>query len=101
MAQKKLLIVVAGAIALIGAAAAQKMETRTPDKWVLAEDHTRALLLLMKTDGTSKISKKEWMKFMEAEFDRLDKERKGVVDPQALEQANMIASHQHFAESGK
>ena len=43
------------------------------DKTALAEANAKELLLLMDTDKTGKISKQEWMKFMEAEFDRLDK----------------------------
>jgi len=33
------------------------------------------------------------MKFMEAEFDRLDKERKGELDVRKLAQANLSAIH--------
>jgi hypothetical protein len=35
------------------------------------------LLLLIDTDESGKIFKQEWLKFMEAEFDRLDKDKKG------------------------
>jgi hypothetical protein len=38
------------------------------DKAALAEANVKELLLLMDTDKTGKISKQEWMKFMEAEF---------------------------------
>ena len=40
----------------------------------------------MDTDKSGKISKEEWMKFMEAEFDRLDKDKKGELDAKELEQ---------------
>jgi Ca2+-binding EF-hand superfamily protein len=42
------------------------------------------LLLLMDTDKSGKISKQEWMTFMEAEFDRLDKDKKGELDVREL-----------------
>jgi hypothetical protein len=31
----------------------------------------------MDADWSGKISEQEWMKFMEAEFDRLDKDKRG------------------------
>jgi len=49
------------------------------DKLALGEPEVRQLLLLMDADKNGKISKEEWMKFMEAEFDRLDKDRKGEL----------------------
>jgi hypothetical protein len=38
------------------------------------------LLLLMDTDKNGKLSKQEWMKFMDTEFDTLDKDKKGQLD---------------------
>lgn len=52
-----------------------------PDKVVMASEKVKELLSLMDTDKNGKISKQEWMKFMEAEFDRLDKGKKGEIDP--------------------
>ena len=52
-----------------------------------SKEHVRQLLLLMDTDKSGKISKHEWMKFMEAEFDRLDKNKTGELDPQELLQS--------------
>ena len=51
------------------------------------------LLLLIDTDKNGKISKQEWMKFMEAEFDRLDKDKKGQLDAKELEQSKLRVSH--------
>ena len=48
-------------------------------------------MLLIDTDKSDKISKQEWMKFMEAEFDRLDKDKKG--------QSKLRVSH--FVNVGK
>ena len=47
----------------------------------------------MDTDQSGKISKQEWMKFMEAEFDRLDKDKKGQLDVKELTQSKLRVSH--------
>jgi 5S rRNA maturation endonuclease (ribonuclease M5) len=54
------------------------------NKLALAEDEVKQLILLMDTDRNGKISKKEFMAFMEAEFDRLDKDKSGELDPKEL-----------------
>jgi Ca2+-binding EF-hand superfamily protein len=51
----------------------------------------KELLLLMDTDKNGKISKQEWMAFMEAEFNQLDKEGKGELDPKQLSQSRLLA----------
>jgi hypothetical protein len=54
-------------------AVAQKAAVpKSQDKLALGENEVKQLLLLIDTDENGKISKQEWMKFMEAEFDRLD-----------------------------
>ncbi len=57
------------------------------------------MLLLMDTDENGKISKQEWMKFMEAEFDRLDKDKNGQLDVKELTQSTLRVSH--FLSVGK
>jgi Ca2+-binding EF-hand superfamily protein len=57
------------------------------------------LLLLIDTDENGKISKQEWMKFMEAEFDRLDKDKKGQLDAKELEQSKLRGNY--FISVGK
>jgi Ca2+-binding EF-hand superfamily protein len=47
----------------------------------------------MDTDENGKISKQEWMRFMEAEFDRLDKDKKGQLDAKELTQSKLRVSH--------
>jgi len=70
------LAVLVAAWAILGTAVAQKAATpKLKDKLALGEEEVKQLLLLMDTDKSGKISKQEWMKFMEAEFDRLDKGR--------------------------
>jgi EF hand len=69
------------------AAIAQKTDNSIPKtqrSLALGEDDVKALLLLMDTDKNGKISKQEFMRFMEAEFDRLDKDKSGELDPKEL-----------------
>jgi Ca2+-binding EF-hand superfamily protein len=47
------------------------------------------LLLAMDTNKSGKISKEEWMKFMEAEFDRLDTDHKGRLDIKELTESRL------------
>ena len=79
---------------LLGSSVAQRQAVPKPqDKLALGEPEVKQLLLLMDTDKSGKISKEEWMKFMEAEFDRLDKDKKGQLDAKELEQSKLRASH--------
>ena len=76
-----------------GKAIAQKQAApKPPDKLALGEDEVKQLLLLMDTDKNGKIPKSEWLKFMDAEFDRLDKEKKGELDARKLAQSNLSAT---------
>ncbi|MBV8437733.1 MAG: EF-hand domain-containing protein [Silvibacterium sp.] len=47
---------------------------------------TKQLLLLMDTDRNGKVSKQEFMNFMEAEFNRLDINHDGELDVHELTQ---------------
>jgi Ca2+-binding EF-hand superfamily protein len=58
----------------------------------MGEDQVRQLLLLMSTDRNGIVTRQEYMKFMGAEFDRLDKEKKGKLDARKLAQSNPSAS---------
>ena len=60
-----------------GAFAQRASVPREPDKIALGESEVKQLLLLMDTDNNGKVSKQEFMKFMEAEFDRLDEAKTG------------------------
>jgi hypothetical protein len=81
-------------VAILGTAVAQRAAVPKPqDKLALGEPEVTQLLLLMDTDKNGKISKQEWIKFMEAEFDRLDKDKKGQLDAKELEQSKLRVSH--------
>ncbi|MFZ0938069.1 MAG: hypothetical protein WAN63_01490 [Candidatus Sulfotelmatobacter sp.] len=79
---------------LLGNAVAQKQAVPKPqDKLALGEPEVKPLLLLMDTDKNGKISKEQWMKFMEVEFDRLDKDKKGQLDAKELAPSELRVSH--------
>jgi len=79
---------------LLRSAVAQRQAVPKPqDKLALGEPEVKQLLLLMDTDKSGKISKEEWMKFMEAEFDRLDKDKKGQLDAKELTQSKLRVSY--------
>ena len=65
----------------------------------LGEEEVRQLLLLMDTNQNGKISKQEFLKFVEAEFDRLDTDKSGQLDPKELTQSQLRVSH--FSHAGK
>ena len=61
------------------------------DKFALAHEDVKELMLLMDTDKNGKISKREWISFMEAEFNQLDKDGSGELDPKELLQSKIAA----------
>jgi hypothetical protein len=78
---------------MAGTAGAQKAAVPKPqDKLAIGEDEAKQLLLLIDTDKKGKISKQQWMKFMEAEFDRLDKTKSGELDTTELIQSKLRVS---------
>jgi Ca2+-binding EF-hand superfamily protein len=103
MTRRNLLIALTSlTFALARVAVAQKASVpKQQDKAALARPHVQELLLVMDTDKNGKISKQEWMKFMEAEFDRLDKNKTGELSPQELVQSKVSVSQKPFAAAGK
>jgi len=103
LTRRSLLVLGAGATCmLLSTSVAQKAAgSKTPDRNVLGEEQARKLLLLMDTDKNGKVSKQEWMRFMAAEFDRLDKEKRGEVDPKQLVRSTAVVSQQSFGKAGK
>jgi hypothetical protein len=78
---------------IIGTAAAQKDSTPKPqNKLALGEDQVRQLVLLMETDPRGKVSKQQYMKFMEAEFERLDRDKNGELDVKALTHSTTLTA---------
>jgi hypothetical protein len=92
-----LVLVVAGAMSMT--AAPQKATPKPQDRLALGLDEVKQLLLLIDTDKNGKISKQEYMAFMSAEFDRLDVNEDGQLDPKELTRSSLRVSH--FSSSGK
>jgi hypothetical protein len=81
---------------------AQKASVPKPqDKLALGEDQCKQLLLLMDTNKNGKVSKEEFMHFMEAEFDRLAKNKSGDLDVNELKRTSSTTSHPAHANVGK
>jgi|SRR5580658_828686 hypothetical protein len=86
--------------AMLRTGVAQKASVPKPqDKLALGEGEVKQLLLLIDSEKKGKISKQEWMKFMEAEFDRLDTSHNGELDVSELTQSRLRVSH--FTVAGK
>jgi hypothetical protein len=74
-----------GTGAMLGTALGQKASAPKPqDNLALGKGEVKKLLLLMDTDNDGKVSKQEFMSFMEAEFDRLDQKKEGKLDVKEL-----------------
>ena len=79
--------------AMPGTVVAQKAAVPKPqDKLALGEEEVKQILLLMDADENGKISKQEFMRFMGAEFDRLDKDKSGELDLKELAQSQIRPS---------
>ena len=85
----------------LGVGFAQKDFSRQPDRNVMAIESVKQLLLVMDTDKRGKISKQEWMAFMESEFDRLDVQNKGELDQTAIRQSIAHVQHVRFSDLGR
>jgi len=84
----------AAATSILGRVGVQKASTpKVSNKESLGESDVKQLLLLMDADKNGKISKQEWMRFMEAEFDRLDTDKSGELDVKELAHSQLRVSH--------
>jgi hypothetical protein len=80
---------VLGAMAIVGTTmTAQepqaKVDAQKDKKLAAGEREAKKMLLLMDTDKSGKVSKQEFMSFMEAEFQRLDINKDGELDVKEL-----------------
>jgi sulfatase maturation enzyme AslB (radical SAM superfamily) len=67
--------------------AAQKEATpKAQDNVAVGEPEVKQMLPLMDQDKDGKVSKQDFMNFMEAEFDRLDKTKEGKLDVKKITQ---------------
>ena len=82
----------AAAATVLCSATPQKMPLpRAHDNLAMGEDQVKQLLLLMPADKKGMVSRQEYMKFMEAEFNRLDQDKRGELDARKLAQSNLSA----------
>jgi hypothetical protein len=75
-----------GAMLLAGMVAGTGVAADNTQKIAAGTPATKQLLLLMDTDKNGKVSKQEFMSFMEAEFDKLDVNHDGELDVKELTQ---------------
>ena len=81
----RLVAPLAAAFALAKSAWPQdKSDPKRQKKLAAGESEAKKLLLLMDRDKSGKVSKEEFMSFMEAEFNRLDKDKNGELDVEEL-----------------
>jgi hypothetical protein len=90
-------------LVLVGTlAVSQKDDDLTrPDPAILATDHVKEILLVMHTDKNAKITREQWMRFMAEEFDRLDSDKSGTLDPKKIQLERERIKHTRFIDSGK
>ncbi len=88
-----IITVLLAAPTMLGNAAQKASVPKIPDKLAMGEDDVKHLLALMEADKNGKVSRQEYMKFMAAEFDRLDKSKTGELDVKVLTQSNLSATH--------
>jgi hypothetical protein len=69
------------------------------DKMALGEADVKRLIVLMDNDKNGKISEKEFMDFMKAEFQRLDVDGSGELDVKELKKSQLRPST--FLSAGK
>jgi Ca2+-binding EF-hand superfamily protein len=97
-----LIFVLVATGAILRSSVAQKASVpRQQDRLALGEVQVRQLILLMDTDKNGKVSKREYMSYMEAEFDRLDKDKSGDLDVNELKQSSLMASNPAHVYAGK
>lgn len=77
--------------------------TPPKEEAILAEGNaqTMELLRLMDTDKSGKVSRQEFMRFMEAEFDSLDKDKSGELDVRELTRSQLQVKPYSFTLAGK
>jgi hypothetical protein len=98
-----LAIAVLAATCAIRGNAAEERQTlpKPPDKQMLKAEEVKQMLLLMDTDESGKISKQEWLRFMEAEFDRLDLDKTRSLDLRKLAVTGAQVRHIRSSNLGK
>lgn len=84
--------IILGMAGLFAAGTALAQDARKERNVAAGEKEAKKLLLLMDKDQNGKVSKQEFMAFMEEEFERLDKDKNGELDVQELTQSRVRSS---------
>ena len=94
---------ITGTVALAGESFAQTttQSPKQPNVKASATENAKQIMLLMDTDKDGRISKKEWMDFMSAEFDRLDTDHNGYISQRDLMTTSIHVQHVSPAVLGK
>jgi hypothetical protein len=85
---------------LVGTALGKASTPVPRDKIALGEKEVKELVLLMDQDKNGKVSEDEFMRFMKAEFARLDKDKSGELDVKELKESQ-IRTSKTFLSGGK
>ncbi len=86
----------------VGSALARETGVPRHNPLAVAQDATAQLVILMDQDEAGTVSKADFLKFMAAEFDRLDTNRTGVLNVDQLRQAEQRNGQMRtFAKAGK
>jgi hypothetical protein len=88
-------------VTTLGVGFAQRGDLKHPDKNVMAMENVKQLLLVMDTGKSGKISKQQFMAFMEAEFDKIDVEKKGELDQAAIRESTEYVRQARSADLGR
>ncbi len=73
-----------------GDPATPQQTAKEEKKLAIGEREAKRMLLLMDTDKSGKVSKQEFMHFMEEEFERLDINKDGELDVKELTQSYVV-----------
>jgi Ca2+-binding EF-hand superfamily protein len=84
-----------------GAMAVADVAPKPQDKFAQANEDVKQLLLLLDADKNGKVSKREWMAFMEAEFNKLDTDGNGELDQKELMEARLSVRQGSSAKGAK
>ncbi len=87
-------------VTVLGIGVSQRGVSKQPDRLTIGIENVKQLLLVMDTKN-GKISKQEWMRFMEAEFDRLDTEKKGELDQSEIRQSTVYVKQARSSDLGR
>jgi Ca2+-binding EF-hand superfamily protein len=94
MATRLMLASLACIILMATITRAQKADvSKQQIKTSIAQETVKELLLQMDADKNGRISKQEWMKFMETQFDALDKDKTGELDQKELLKSTVTVKH--------